>query len=139
MFCTRKSHTSVCKNTHQVITYRSFKNFEEAYFLSEQFDHVDDIVSAWKSLFLEVLDKHAPKKSHRVKKKYQPDWLSLEILDCMKERNKCKINGNITAYKELRNKVTNLINIAKKKTYQSKIEEGRSDPRTIWKLFKDSE
>ena len=54
----------------------------------------------------------------------------------MKERNKCKINGNITAYKELRNKVTHLINIAKKKTYQSKIEEGRSDPRTIWKLFK---
>ena len=37
----------------------------------------------------------------------------------------------------MRNKVTNLINIAKKKTYQSKIEEGRSDPRTIWKLFKE--
>ena len=111
VFCNRKSHTSVCKNTHQVITYRSFKNFEEANFLSdlssvpweilEQFDHVDDIVSAWKSLFLEVLDKHAPIKSHRLKKKYQPDWLSPEILDCMKERNKCKINGNITAYKEL--------------------------------------
>ena len=82
----------------------------------EQFDNVDDIVSAWKSLFLEVLDKHAPIKSHRVKKKYQPDWLSPEILDCMKERNKSKINGNITAYKELRNKVTNLINNAKKKT-----------------------
>ena len=147
VFCNRKSHTSVCKNTHQVITYRSFKNFEEAYFLSdlssvpweilEQFDHVDDIVSAWKSLFFEVLDKHAPIKSQWVKKKYQPDWLSPEILDCMKERNKCKINGNITAYKELQNKVTNLINIAKKKTYQSKIEEGRSDPRTIWKLFKE--
>ena len=62
VFCNRKSHTSVCKNAHQVITYRSFKNFEEAYFLSdmssvpweilEEFDHVDDIVSAWKSLFL---------------------------------------------------------------------------------------
>ena len=78
VFCNRKSHTSVCKNAHQVISYRSFKNFEEAYFLSdlssvpweilEEFDHVDDIVSAWKSLFLEVLDKHAPIKRHRVKK-----------------------------------------------------------------------
>ena len=29
-----------------------------------------------------------------------------------------------------------MIEIAKKKTYQSKIEEGKSDPRTIWKLFK---
>ena len=56
-------------------------------------------VMTWKSLFLEVLDKHAPIKSHRVKKKYQPDLLSPEILHCMKERNKCKINGNITAYK----------------------------------------
>ena len=36
-----------------------------------------------------------------------------------------------------RNKVTTLINIVKKKTYVSKIEEGKSDPRTIWKLFKE--
>ena len=27
VFCNRKLHASICKNTHQVITYRSFKNF----------------------------------------------------------------------------------------------------------------
>ena len=147
VFCNRKSHASFSKNTHQVITYRSFKNFEEAYFLSdlssvpweilEQFDNVDDIVNVWNTLFLEILDKHAPIKSHRVKKKYQPEWLSSEILDCMKQRNKYKRNGNISEYKQMRNKVTDLIDIAKKKTYQTKIEEGKSDPRTIWKLFKE--
>ena len=147
VFCNRKSHVSVCKNTHQVITYRSFKNFDEAPFLSdlssvpweilEYSDNVDDIVYAWKSLFLEILDKHAPIKSHRVKKKYQPEWLNPEILDCIKERNKCKLNGNISAYKDLRNKVKILIETAKKKTYESKNEEGKSDPRTIWKLFKE--
>ena len=78
VFCNRKSHASACKNTHQVITYRSFKNFDEANFLSdlscvpweklENFDDIDDIVSVWNSLFLEILDKHAPIKSHRVKK-----------------------------------------------------------------------
>ena len=67
--------------------------------------------------------------------KFQPEWLSSEILDCMKERNKCKLNGNISLYKELRNKVTNMIKTAKTKTYQTKIEDGKSDPRTIWKLF----
>ena len=36
-----------------------------------------------------------------------------------------------------RNKVTNLFETAKHKTYQSKIEEGKSDPRTICKLFKE--
>ena len=35
VFCNCKSHASVSKNTHQVITYRSFKNFEEANFLSD--------------------------------------------------------------------------------------------------------
>ena len=48
--------------------------------------------SVWSSPFLETLNKHAPVKSHRIKKKYQPDWLTPEILDSMKERNKNKIN-----------------------------------------------
>ena len=34
-------------------------------------------------MFLEVVNKHAPLKSHRIKRKYQPDWLSSQILDCI--------------------------------------------------------
>ena len=55
----------------------------------------------------------------------------------MKERNKCKLSGNISAYKTLRNKVSALIDIAKKDAYRSKIEDGKSNPRNIWKLFQD--
>ena len=55
----------------------------------------------------------------------------------MKERNKHKINGNINAYKALRNKVSSLIEKSKKETYQSKIEEGHSDTKSIWNLFKE--
>ena len=55
----------------------------------------------------------------------------------MKERNKQKLNRNNDAYKALRNKVSALIDIAKKETYRNKIEEGKSDPRTIWKLFRE--
>ena len=76
IFCNRKHQSPVTRNkTHQVITYRSFKHFEESKFLHdlgsdpweiiENFDTVDDIVSVWNALFLEVLDKHAPIKSHR--------------------------------------------------------------------------
>ena len=64
----------------------------------ENFDTVDDIVSVWTLLFTEVLDKHAPIKNHRIKRKYQPEWLTSEILDLMKERNKHKLNGNTDAY-----------------------------------------
>ena len=55
VFCIRKYNTSVSKNTHQVITYRSFKHFDETIFLSdlscvpweilEKFDNIDDIVT----------------------------------------------------------------------------------------------
>ena len=61
------------------------------------------------------------------------------MMDLMKERNKYKINGNMDDYRYLRNKVSKHIEMAKKNTYQSKIEEGRSDPKTIWKIFKELE
>ena len=35
VFCYRKSHASACKHIHQVITYRSFKNIDEANFRSD--------------------------------------------------------------------------------------------------------
>ena len=55
----------------------------------------------------------------------------------MKERDKYKINGNIGEYKILRNRVSSLIERAKTETYQAKIEEGQSDPKSIWKIFKE--
>ena len=55
----------------------------------------------------------------------------------MKDRDKYKLNGNIETYKIIRNKVSSLIEQAKKRTYQMKIEEGKDDPKTIWKLFKE--
>ena len=33
--------------------------------------------------------------------------------------------------------MSNLIEKAKQETYQSKIEESKSDPKSIWKLFKE--
>ena len=40
-------------------------------------------------------------------------------------------------YRYIRNKASKQIVMAKKNTYQSKIEEGRSDPKTIWKISKE--
>ena len=86
--------------------------------------------------FLEIVNKHAPLKSHRFKSKYQPDCLTPQILDCIKERDKCKLSGKIDEYRMLRNKASTIIEKAKKETYQTKVEEGNDDPRSIWKLFK---
>ena len=62
MFCNRKIHTSVCKNTHYYYIM-SFKNFEIAYFLSdlssvhweilEQLDHVGDFSLVFNPIMVE--------------------------------------------------------------------------------------
>ena len=91
----------VIVNNHQIITYRSFKNFDESRFISdmhdipwetiEYFNDINEIVEVWNNMFLEIVNKHAPLKSHRIKRKYQPDWLTPQILDCIKKNG---INAN---------------------------------------------
>lgn len=125
IFGNRKLNFSPGKHSHQTITYRSFKSFDENNFISDllqvpweiigSFDSLDEIVETWNTMFLEVINKHAPLKAHRVKRKRQPDWVTPEILDYIKERNKCKINGNVDRYRCLRNKVSVLIRNSKQK------------------------
>ena len=91
----------------------------------------------WNLLFLEIINKHAPLKLHRVKKDHQPEWLSPEIMDNIKERNKCKLNRDQNGYAFFRNKVSSMIRTAKNDMYKNKIEKGKDDPRTIWKIFKE--
>ena len=53
-------------------------------------------------------------KQHRVRNKNQPQWLSSEILDAMKCRDRHKSLGNHDEYKVWRNKVIKLIQNGKK-------------------------
>ena len=85
----------------------------------EYFNDINAIVEVWNNMFLEVVKKHAPLKSHCIKRKYQPDWLTRKILDIIKERDKCKVNGQIGEYRILRNKVSMMIDSAKKEAYMS--------------------
>ena len=90
-------------------------------------------------LLLKIVNKHVhvPLKQHRVRKYHQPDWLTPAIIDTIKGRNKCKINGNHSKYVLLRNKVSSMIRSAKNNMYKTKLEKGKDDPRTIWKIFKE--
>ena len=51
------------------------------------FDSPDDKVDVFNSLFLDVLDLHAPLKTIRIKKKTAP-WITKHIRDEMDHRNK---------------------------------------------------
>ena len=70
VFVTRKMHNQIPKESHYTISYRSFKHFDEANFISDLqavpwdliklFEDPDDILEAWTDLFLEVVDRQIP-------------------------------------------------------------------------------
>ena len=55
----------------------------------------------------------------------------------MKERDNHKRQGNVEYNRRLRNNVSELIKSAKKITCENKIEIGKDDPKSIWKIFKE--
>ena len=55
----------------------------------------------------------------------------------MKERDKLKKQGRIEEYKVLRNRISSMIQESKSATYKNKIENGKDDPKSIWKIFKE--
>ena len=83
------------------------------------------------------MDNHVPIKQHRVKHKNQPQWLTPEVLDAMKCGDRYKSLGNEQDYKRWRNKVTNLIQNAKKAQYQNFIERNKENPNSIYKIFQE--
>ena len=140
-------HNHIPKGNHYTISYRSFKDFDEAKFISDfqsvpwdlikLFDDTNDILETWTDLFLEAVDKNAPIKQHRVKHKNQPQWITPDILDAIKSRDRHKSLGNDSEYKYWRNKVTKLIKESKKVQYQTYIENNKDNPGSIYKLFQE--
>ena len=147
IFFTRKMHVQPPKTDHYTISYRSFKNFNEDKFTEDLqsvpwdtikiFDDTDDIMEAWLDLFLQVVDKHIPIKQHRVKQKNQPQWLSPEILDAMKCRDRHKSIGNEDEYKLWRNKTIKMIQKAKRVQYQTFLDNNKNNPSSIYKIFQE--
>ena len=148
VYCSRKVNFKEKTNSHNFIKYRSFKTFSEQAFISDLINvpwgvmntdanDANDVLNTWVSNFSSVVNNHIPVKIHRVKNIQQPDWLNPAILDEIKERDKFKTNGEINSYKKSRNKVNILINNSKKSSYERKIEEGKSDPKSIWKIFRE--
>ena len=148
IFISRKTNGSCSlKNTHYTISYRSFKNFDENKFINDLqsapwdvikiFDDVNDIVETWSTLFCDIVDKHLPLRKHRVKRKQQPKWLTADIIDAFKIRDRFKSVNNEEQYKVWRNKVNKMIKISKKRLYSEIINENSNNAASVWKFFKE--
>ena len=49
--------------------------------LIELLEIVDTMLDVWYSFLNDVIDKHAPIKTHRIKNEVQPEWVTSDILD----------------------------------------------------------
>jgi len=135
------------KNQHISINYRSFKNFDMESFnkdidecpwsVIDVFDNVNDVLSTWHSMLMDILNKHAPMKEKRVKRKWQPGWMTDEIIECMKTRDYHKKKNEDQLYRTWRNKCVNLIRSAKQTYYAQLVENCHGDTRKLWGYMKE--
>ena len=87
---TRVTATTSTLIDHTHIKYRSMKNFSEQksredlkevpWHVLDIFDDPNDALSTWCSLFMDIVESHAPMRSRRVKHPKQPDWMTPNIL-----------------------------------------------------------
>ena len=151
IFCTRKiSKGQIGK--HQTIQIRSMKNYT-AEILNDELCNVDwsgvlncdNVHDAWcnfKLEFTKVLDKICPVKHIRLKQRTEP-WINSDVLEAIRDRDKALYlyrknndSADYVQYKQLRNRVQNLVRQAKRHYLSNKLDENKNNPRKLWDTLK---
>ena len=144
-----KSGKSEC---HKYKTGRNMKKFNVENFISDmssvEFDPVYDIndpdraCSAFLSLIMPIIDKHAPLRKTRVRQKESP-WMTSDILKLIRNRDNLKQKAKHSKnkeiwdnYKKARNKVTAHIRLAKRKFISTNIKSSFNDVKKMWKTLR---
>ena len=137
---------------HQTVEIRNFKHVNPSRFqedlLSQPWDLLDskdDIDSKWclwKTLFLAVLDVHAPLRMKRVRTRRNIPWLNKNSKKLMFERDKLKlkaIKSNSTldwnAYKTARNAVSCTLQKDKQLYYSNLLYKYKHNPKESWRTI----
>ena len=94
VFAVKKA--GVCKAHAEICEMMSFKRYNKEQFHSEvadipwsvieSFDDLNDAVSAWNTLFIDVANSHAPIKKPGIKRAIKL-WITKELKELMAERD----------------------------------------------------
>ena len=123
-------------NEKKFISELMQQHWEYIYYCAEDPNAMWEI---WKSVFLEVLDKHAPlqPKKHRSKK---VPWITSSIKELINKSYKLERKAVFTNleqdwlnYKTNRNKVNTKLRNAKRNYYSTQIAGHKRDPKRAWK------
>ncbi len=137
--------TKVPKAGPKVVFRRSVKSFCVEAFLEDVknlgWESVlvkqdpDDTLEGFNTLFLQVLEKHAPLRKYTVRSKRSP-WLDSELRNLMKQRDDAKtvavqsgLQSDWQIYKKSRNYVTASNKKKKLMFYETKIKDVKNDKK----------
>ena len=154
IYIVRKINNPFKHKRKKEVEIRNFKNFNSEHFLEdlgkqpwgevEYETDVNAMWTRWKTLFLEVLDRHAPIILRRVRNRSSLPWLSKDIRENMLERDRLKRVAIIKddeshwkKYKSSRNAVNIAIRRAKSDYYATQIRNESGDPKRAWKTVND--
>ena len=139
-----KKGVKIPKGGHKYVTYRSFTTFDENNFLTDlrnsslgnvyNFTDPDKALEYWLNTFTEVYNKHAPFRTHRVKHTQQPKWITKEIEDASRLRDKLLASGNRSEFILQRNKVNSLKRAAKKAYFEDLVS-SKQNTKSVWKAI----
>lgn len=137
----------VKKQKHKYSVNRKYKNFDENMFRLDivnanwcnvtRHSNIDDAVSEFENIFLDIANNHAPLKRKRVRQKNPSPWLTDEILAAMRERDQLKKRASKQNslslwddFRKLRNRVNGMIKESKR-TYLTNALKTK-DSKEIW-------
>ena len=135
----------------KVRTIRSFKKCDKDKLMADlenapwqvmdMFDDINEKWDYWKSLFLKVVEEHAPLVKVRVKNKVQDcEWIDSEVRGLMRTRNYFRKKYRNTRdqedwnkFRELRSLVIKRLRVAKVKYYADVCKEISRQPKSTWR------
>ena len=139
----------------KMVTKRDFRNFDEKLFIKDMErapwgnilavddNDIDNKVTIYENIHIEIIDKHAPFRTFRVTRPATP-WFTEDIKKLMDDRDKYKNKFNKDKkqeteeiYKTLRNNVTQAIRLAKIKTFNEKINSKIKDSKQFHQALKN--
>ena len=93
------------------------------------FEDVEDMLSAWETLFNRALDAHCPWREKRVSREKQTPWMTKAIIERLRLRDmllkiarRANAKADWDSYKLARNKCVNIIKHAKRAFFKGDVE-----------------
>ena len=105
---------------------------------------VEEDFNRFNSTFKLIIDKHAPKSiiTRKQKKLRQKPWITKGLLKSIRHKNKLyktfitnKTESSFLNYKQYRNKLNHLLEIAKIQYYQISVIKNKNDSTKLWKTI----